>query len=83
MDLNFLNQVVDNLQRQYGVIPPIQPAYQIHPQNFISNSSPSHFIILLPLTREIHLIILQLHTIAFLAHTLPPTQIPLPWKWNN
>ena len=42
MDLNFLNQMVDDLQGQYGVIPPVQPAYQIHPQHFISNSRPSH-----------------------------------------
>ena len=42
MDLNLLNQMVDNLQRQYGVLPPIQPACQIHPQHFISNSHPSH-----------------------------------------
>ena len=42
MDLNFLNQMVDNLQGQYGVIRLIQPTYQIHPQHFISNSHPSH-----------------------------------------
>ena len=40
MDLNLLNQMVDNLQRQYGVLPLVQPAYQIHPQHF--NSNPSH-----------------------------------------
>ena len=42
MDPNLLNQMVDNLQRQYGVIPPFQPTYQIHPNHFISNSNPSH-----------------------------------------
>ena len=42
MDLNRLNQMVDDLQRQYGVIPLVQPTYQIHPQHFISNSHPSH-----------------------------------------
>ena len=34
--------MVEDLQRQYGVIPPIQPTYQISPQHFISNSHPSH-----------------------------------------
>ena len=42
MDLNFLNQMVDNLQRQYGVIHHVQPTYQIHPHHFISNSNPPH-----------------------------------------
>ena len=43
MDLNWLNQMVDDLQRQYGVIPPIQPTHQIHPQHFISSSNPSTY----------------------------------------
>ena len=42
MDPSWLNQMVDDLQRQYGVIPLVQPTYQIHPQHFISNSNPSH-----------------------------------------
>ena len=42
MDPSWLNQMVDDLQRQYGVIPPIQPTYQIHPQHFLFNSHPSH-----------------------------------------
>ena len=42
MDPSWLNQMVDDLQRQYGVLPPVQPTYQIHPHHFISNSHPSH-----------------------------------------
>ena len=42
MGLNFLNQMIENIQQQYGVIPTFQPTYQIHPQPFISNSNPPH-----------------------------------------
>lgn len=42
MDMNWLNQMVEDLQRQYGFIPPIQPTYQINPQNYMSNPNPSH-----------------------------------------
>ena len=42
MDKNWLNQMVEDLQRKSRVIPPFQPMYQINPQNFISNSYPSH-----------------------------------------
>ena len=31
MDSNPLLQMIDNLARQHGLIPPVQPTYQIHP----------------------------------------------------
>lgn len=34
--------MVEDIQRQSGVIPPIQPMYQINPQNFMSNPNPTH-----------------------------------------
>lgn len=41
-DKNWLNQMVKHIQRKYGVIPPIQPTYQISPQNYMSDPNPSH-----------------------------------------
>ena len=40
MDSNPLFQIIDNLARQHGLVPPVQPAYQIQPQHF--NFNPSH-----------------------------------------
>ena len=79
MDPSWLNQMVDDLQRQYGVLPPVQPAYQIHPHHFISSSNPSqvHYSSTFDKGSPPHY-----PSTPYTSIHSPP-HYPSPWKWNN